>query len=513
MCNATLYSTQQLADRADQVTETLLRPPPCGRLSEHRLKDKRRGAEINKMATNTPQSEADCTCPVCCDIFTDPVLLLCGHSFCQHCLQEWWRQSTQRTCPVCKEIFHMTQPPRNLALRNLSDSLRQEKSKRPGSKEICSLHGEKFKLFCQDDQQPICLICRDAKAHNKHNCIPISEAAEEYRAKVQINLLNLKSKRGSFKSQKQDWDKTAAHIQVQAQQTERTIRAEFQKLYQFLREEEAGRIDACRKEAKLKSDAMNVRIVNLTTEISDLRKKIKIIEEEMRADDLSFMLNVKTTLERSLCKLSQPKTLTGTLIDEAKHVGNLQLSVFRKMADIVQYTPVFLDPNTGSYNLIVSENLTRSSESQKFQSFPYNPERMSWSNILGYQGFNSGIHSWDVEVDGYWAVGVTDKTNLQIYPYLRTWAMHMCTCTNILRNLTLGDYMTEIAKDSFPQKVRVELDYNRGILSFFDIDRRKTVHTIKYRFTETVFPYFRSNAKILPSKPLVRITHPKSPVF
>ncbi|MED6268285.1 hypothetical protein CHARACLAT_020801, partial [Characodon lateralis] len=107
-------------------------------------------------------------------------------------------------------------------------------------------------------------------------------------AKVRLNLLNLKSKQGSYKK-------------FQAQQTEKTIRDEFQKLYQFLRAEEAGRIDACRKEAKRKSDAMNVRIVNLTAGISEFMKKIKTIEDEMRTDDISFMQNVKKTLKRSSC--------------------------------------------------------------------------------------------------------------------------------------------------------------------------------------------------------------------
>ena len=77
----------------------------------------------------------------------------------------------------------MAQPPRNLALKNLSDTLRQERSQRgsSGSKELCSLHGEKLKLFCQDDQELICVICKDAKKHKQHNCAPINEAAEDYR--------------------------------------------------------------------------------------------------------------------------------------------------------------------------------------------------------------------------------------------------------------------------------------------------------------------------------------------
>ncbi|XP_059212992.1 zinc-binding protein A33-like [Centropristis striata] len=249
-------------------------------------------------AANTSPSEEECTCPVCCDIFKDPVLLLCGHSFCQDCLQEWWRQSGLKKCPMCKEMFMMTQPPRNLALRNLSDALRREKSANSGSKEICSLHGERLKLFCQDDQQLICLICRDAQRHKKHNFVPVDEAAQAWRNQLKLKTVHLKTKLGLFNQEKLTCDEMAGHIKLQAQQTEKTIKEEFQKLYQFLRAEEAARTDAVRKEAALKSQAMNIRIVNLTAEISSITDTIETTEREMRADDISFMLNVRSTMER-----------------------------------------------------------------------------------------------------------------------------------------------------------------------------------------------------------------------
>ncbi|XP_013874349.1 tripartite motif-containing protein 35 [Austrofundulus limnaeus] len=460
------------------------------------------------MAANIPQAEEDCTCPVCCDLFTDPVVLLCGHSFCKNCLQEWWRQSRLRTCPVCKETFAMPQPPRNIALNNLSESLRQARTATGRPVQLCPLHSEELKLFCEDDKQPVCLVCRDAKTHKKHNCVPINEAAEEYRAQLQINLLNLKRLRGSYEMVKQNCDKMAAHIQLQAQQTEKKIRAEFQKFYKFLREDEAGRIDACRKEAKDKSEAMSLTTLNLAAEISELTQKIQKTEEEMRTGDLSFILNLKTTMKRSLCKLPEPKSPTGALMDEAKHIGNMQFSVLKKMSDIIQYTPVILDPNVGSRETVVSENLTSAANSDKALPFPDNPERLGASEILGYKGFNSGKHSWDVEVGGYWAVGVAAKTDNKVYR--RIWAIYMCVCTDILRELTPEDYVKEVAQDSFPQKVRVQIDYDQGVLSFLDLVRNKSVHTIKHTFTETVFPYFNGNAKLVPAKVSVSVKQPKT---
>ncbi|KAM9339218.1 uncharacterized protein ABDE67_016875 [Symphorus nematophorus] len=455
---------------------------------------------VNRMAANRTPSEVDCTCPVCCDIFNDPVVLLCGHSFCKYCLQEWWRQSRLKTCPVCKEIFPMAQPPCNLALRNLSDTLRQERSQRDnsGSEEICSLHSEKLKLFCQHDQQLICVICRDSQKHKKHNCVPVNEAAEAHRIQLKVPLMQLKSKLGSYKNEKLTCDKMASHIKLQAQQTERTIKEEFQKFYQFLRAEETARIDAVRKEATLKSEAMNIRIVNLTVEISSLSDKIKTIEREMKADDISFLLNVKSIMERSQCNLPEPKTPSGALIDEAKHLGNLLFKVWNKMKNIIQYTPVTLDPNTGHSLLAISEHMTRSREGDKGQPIPKNPERLGISQVFGSEGFSSGKHSWDVEVEGYWGVGVAVRNKWQ--NFRDVWGIYVCVCTDILREITPESDSKTACEDSIPKKVRVQLDYDQGILSFVDLDKKKLVYTMKQAFTKTVYPYFRANVKVLPAE-------------
>ncbi|XP_031722138.1 tripartite motif-containing protein 35-like [Anarrhichthys ocellatus] len=448
------------------------------------------------MAANVSPSEMDYTCPVCCDIFKDPVMLLCGHSFCKHCLQEWWRQSGQQTCPVCKQMFPMAQPTRNLALRDVSEALRREKIQRANSRstEICRLHGEKLKLFCQDDRQLICVICRDEQKHKKHNIVPIDEAVEPCKAPLKLKMMHLKTKLGKFKAQKSKCDKIAGHIKLQAQQTEKTIKEEFQKLYQFLQAEEAARMDAVRKEAKFKSVAMAIRIVNLTAEISSLTDKIKAIETEMKAEDISFMMNVKSTMERSQCNLPDPETPSGALIDEAKHVGNLLFTVWKKMKDIIQYTPVTLDPNTSGSQLIISEHMTRSTESSKEQPLPENPERLSSLEVLGYGGFSSGKHSWEVEVGGDWKVGVVARTKdlLSKRIWAATWsagpAPMLCESDNL------------VSRDPLPQKVSVQLDYDQGIISFFELDRKTLAHTIKYTFTETVFPYFHNNAKLLPAE-------------
>lgn len=98
---------------------------------------------------------------------------------------------------------------------------------------------------------------------------------------------------------------------------------------------------------------------------------------------------------------------------------------------------------------------------------------------------------------GYWVVGVAASEKI--------WAIYMCECTDIVRELTPKDCVKVVSEELFPQKVRVLLDYEQGILSFFDLDRKTLVHTIKHHFTDPVFPFFFENAKILQSELLVEI--------
>ncbi len=67
------------------------------------------------MSANLP--EEDLSCPVCCEIFQDPVLLPCSHSFCRSCLEHFWKSTVIRSCPVCRRRASKKSPASNRALK------------------------------------------------------------------------------------------------------------------------------------------------------------------------------------------------------------------------------------------------------------------------------------------------------------------------------------------------------------------------------------------------------------
>uniref|UniRef100_A0A3Q3FPU1 Uncharacterized protein n=1 Tax=Labrus bergylta TaxID=56723 RepID=A0A3Q3FPU1_9LABR len=180
--------------------------------------------------------EEDLSCPVCLDIFKDPVILSCCHSFCRECLKDSWKEKENKECPVCKRRQSKDFLPPNFALKNLCESFVQERDQR-ASEDLCSLHSEKLKLFCLDHQEPVCVVCRDSEKHS-HRFRPIDEAAGQHKKKLQETLEPVKKKLNVFKEVKVKFDQTAEHIQVQARHTERQIKEQFKKLHQFLEEEE-----------------------------------------------------------------------------------------------------------------------------------------------------------------------------------------------------------------------------------------------------------------------------------
>ncbi|KTF91536.1 hypothetical protein cypCar_00023388, partial [Cyprinus carpio] len=303
---------------------------------------------------------------------------------------------------------------------------------------------------------------------------------------------------------KEEFEKTVQHIKSQADQTEHQIKQQFEKLHQFLRDEEEATVTALREEEEQKKKMMEEKLEEINTHISALSYTIRDTEEMMKDSDICFLKEFPVSMERvQISSQPDPQMPSGALIHVPRYLGNLPFRVWKKMQDIVQNTPVILDPNTSHPDLLLSDDLTSVKRSRNKQPVPDNPERFDWYPcVLGSEGFNSGTHCWDVEVkeNQFWSVGVTTASNQRKgYYFFNTddvWSVQYHK----------SPFSSSVIKCGFPvkqklERVRVRLDYDRGTVSFSDPVTNTHLHTFTTTFPDTVFPFlcFLSNSlKILP---------------
>ncbi|XP_050956503.1 E3 ubiquitin-protein ligase TRIM35-like, partial [Labeo rohita] len=253
----------------------------------------------------------------------------------------------------------------------------------------------------------------------------------------------------------------------QAEHTEHQIKQQFEKLHRFLRDEEEATIIALREEEEQKKQMMKEKLEEINRHISALSVTIKDMEEMMKANDVCFLKEFPVSMERVQISQPDPQTPSGALIHVPRYLGNLPFRVWKKMQDIVQNTPVILYPNTAHPRLVLSDDLTSLRWSEIKQSVPNNPERFDdYYCVLGSDGFNSGTHCWDVEVKESlcWSLGVTTASNQRGCDFYNTdvWNVQY-------DQYGLYERSGFIVKQ-YLERVRVNLDYDRGAVSFSDPD-------------------------------------------
>uniref|UniRef100_A0A3Q2WZV4 B30.2/SPRY domain-containing protein n=1 Tax=Haplochromis burtoni TaxID=8153 RepID=A0A3Q2WZV4_HAPBU len=156
--------------------------------------------------------------------------------------------------------------------------------------------------------------------------------------------------------------------------------------------------------------------------------------------------------------------------------------------------PVVLDPNTAHFNLKFSEELSCVQYSSK-KLLPNNPERLvSRISVLGATGFTSGKHSWTVDVGQGkdWYIGVAldsiqRKNTIFLSPAEGFWVIGLSNGDSLWAQTTPRSKLPMKAK---PNRITVELDYERGKVVFINAADSTKIHTFKDKFTEKVFPYF-----------------------
>ncbi|XP_044838381.1 zinc finger protein RFP-like isoform X2 [Mauremys mutica] len=429
------------------------------------------------MAAESPVEslQEEATCPVCLEYFTEPVSLECGHNFCRACISQCWEGSdTAASCPQCRETVQQgnLRPNRQLAnVVEIAKRLSLQAAKGTGGDGVCGEHQEALKLFCEEVQTPICVICRESRAHRAHTVVPIQEAAQEYKERIQAHLKTLREEREKLLGLKAIGEGNSQEYLKQTQTERQKIVSEFQELREFLEEQERLLLAQLEK--------LDEEIVRIQNE-NDIRRTLSRCEKGkfQQPEEISPELEERVSdfSQKTIVLLETLGKFKDTLPSALEMKRGGSLGTFRQVN-------VTLDPDTAHPDLVLSEDRKRLRLGDTQQQLPNNPERFDpWPCVLGCEGFTSGRHCWEVEVevgDGRcWAVGVAResvgrKGEISTSPEGGIWAVRRLG--NRFRALTSP--VTRLPLSRAPSRIRVCLDCDRGQVTFIDAGDEAPIFT------------------------------------
>uniref|UniRef100_A0A8C3HM93 Zinc finger protein RFP-like n=1 Tax=Chrysemys picta bellii TaxID=8478 RepID=A0A8C3HM93_CHRPI len=449
------------------------------------------------------------TCAVCLDYFKDPVSLDCGHHFCQACITRCWEAlSTNFHCPECRETFSQRNFKPNRQLRNIVEASRTL-TLEPEVQMVCEKHNEDLKVFCQEDQTPICMVCHLSRDHKEHPVVPIEEAAEDYKGQIRSRLEILKKEREAILSFKLSGENKSHELLKQLETEKQKIVSEFQQLRQFLEKQERLRLAQLEELNQEIEKGRAEYLAKLSEEISSFSSLISEMEQKCHNTVLFFRCErekfqnpgaFSSELKWKIWESSQrnvpletimKKFKGGCLVHSPAGAGSVtdtirpcpRAELCPSRSDSLSAANVTLDPDTANPQLILSADRRSVRWERRRQAVPNNPERFDIERcVLGCEGFTSGRHYWEVEVGvgGVWGVGVAResvrrKGRISLNPEQGIWAVR-CSEDQYWAH-TSPEQIIPFPPSRAPRRIRVYLDYERGRVTFFDVGTGDPIFT------------------------------------
>ncbi|XP_036961995.1 E3 ubiquitin-protein ligase TRIM39-like [Acanthopagrus latus] len=371
---------------------------------------------------------------------------------------------------------------------------------------MCLKHDKLLELFCRTDQTCVCVLC-PVLDHKIHKVVPLKDEYEEKKAElkkteaeiqqmIKKKRLKIQEIKDSVKLSKNDADREIAEgVQV------------FTSLKVTVERSQAELIRTLEENQKKTEKQAEDFIKELEQEISELMKRRTEVEQLSQSEDhLHLLQNVP-----SLSPAPPTKDWTGVRVRPSheetvvRAVAQLEETLSKQMKELLteselkrvqQYAvDVTLDPETASSYLILSDDGKQVSFTDVCKYLPDNPERFSkhiW--VLGKQSFSSGRFYFEIQVTGKteWHLGVAResinrKGAITRSPQNGFWTIHL---RNGHQYYAAAGPDVSLSLASRPQKVGVFVDYEEGLVSFYDVSAALIFSFTGCCFTEKLLPIF-----------------------
>ncbi|XP_056099140.1 zinc-binding protein A33-like isoform X2 [Rhinichthys klamathensis goyatoka] len=428
------------------------------------------------------QSKSEVLCDICDNIKMKALkmCLVCQSSYCQTHLEPHQR------VPKLKK-HKLIDPVENLEVY------------------ICQKHEKPLELFCRDDQTCVCLLCA-VTDHKTHNTVSIEEESKERKSQLMKMQTDVKQMILDRMKRIQDLKHSAKHRDETSEKEKAESIEFFTDLIRSIERCQSELLEMMEQKQKAAEKQTEEHIKELEQEITELMRRDTELEQLSHTEDHLQLLQIYPSLSRPVrtsswteISISDTHESVGTL---RKALTQLQETIEEKLSKtelkrIQRYAvDVTLDPDTAHPLLILSDDGKQVTCGDTELELKDNTKRFDYCyNVLAKEGFSSGRFYFEVQVKGKteWDLGVAResinrKGMITAAPENGYWTVFLRDGNHYQAYESSPVSLSLRVK---PQVVGVFVDYEDGLVSFYDVESRSHIYSFTGQsFTEKLFPYF-----------------------
>uniref|UniRef100_A0A3P8TYT2 Uncharacterized protein n=1 Tax=Amphiprion percula TaxID=161767 RepID=A0A3P8TYT2_AMPPE len=461
-------------------------------------------------------SEVQFQCYICQDIFSEPVSIPCGHSFCFTCITSRWDDSHAVSCPKCQTVFEgRPELCENSFAKEMSEQIRARRWNGVTSvagkpiccdvcvgkqtkalksclvcltsyceshlephlrvatlkmhkliepvamlqNRMCKSHQRLLELFCRSDQRCVCVLCTE-NDHRCHDTVPVERESQERK---------MKRIEADVQQMIKDRLQKVEEIKLSVEDIEESVEV-FSVLFRMMERSQAELVETIRRKQAAAEQRAERLIRELELEISALQRRRNEMEQLLHTEDHLHVVQVR---RRTVSRMAD--------IEQQLQSLTTKLSI---------RDDLHLDPRTANPWLVLSEDGKQVQDGDVEQNLTDLPERFDTAPCLSVP-----LHYWEVDVGDKtaWDLGVArESVNRKGLVTLSPEDGYWTVCLRKGSEYRACAGQAELlCVSQRPQLVGVFLDYEDGMVSFYDAEAKSHIYSFtQFRFTEAMFPFF-----------------------
>lgn len=479
------------------------------------------------------------TCPICLQLFSQPVSLPCGHIYCFGCLQTMGEGLDQFSCPECQtkysgtnalvKIFKMC----NIVETYRATSSAASKTSAGGhvtedsgdgcvakclqQAEAGDLQGSLGESSCQISAN--LLVGEQTESRSKGE---MNEPKLKLAGQVSELSLKLEAAKGLLKKA-EEHEREAATANSKLRKKASTLLGQ---MMESLQTYSTRVMELIEEELGPGEEGLRLRVSKASELTSQLREAMASAEsllKEKSVSDFEHKLQMlQPNIEKQLAKpVEEDQDLVKSQINPMQACPKLEAlntdlrdrfaEIQRSLRNTFNPSEVTFDPETLHPNLLLSEDLKTVTFSTSKQPYPPSPQRFtSFFQVLSSQSFSEGEHSWEVDFEGSpWIIGVCYSTKLDrsgMASALESSRSSWCLMWhNNLLSAFEQSHSVPLKRTTVSRRLEIKLNFKTQRLSFYNVSQvsgKTHVYTFKMDLTEPVHLAYR----MMTGHPKARVT-------